>query len=269
MPAFAAGLLSPNNTSGGGLLEPTQILTPNIVNRREDINSKHNEHYNISHNVNVGDCIDQEKASTQGISVNNRNSITAEELEQTVDVPTSLTNEVIAQTNSKTISNSANLDVSEGLNQRLAPSSDIFNQIGNLVKSNEMCKNEQLPKHPSGLGNETKLAKSPPSKMADKYKQSLTRTEEVSNVVSAFPLLDFMRSPVLMFPTKSDDVRNNSTWTHSNERIPNYSPSHAKDSRDTNSIFMMAALGADDRFSTNMLDSDKNDNEHAIHTLNN
>lgn len=89
-------------------------------------------------------------------------------------------------------------EVGAGVKEETCASSDIFGQIGNLVKCNQRHINKQLSNGLSGIENEHK---SPirPEKIMD-----------TSAFVSAFPLLDFMRSPVLMFSMKPDNVGINS-----------------------------------------------------------
>ena len=90
------------------------------------------------------------------------------------------------------------------LEEESGASSDIFSQIGNLVKSNKASTNKQLPNGLTDAKTEHKLNPLPLS-----VGNSPIRPEKVidaSTLVSAFPLLDFMRSPTLLFPVKSDSI---------------------------------------------------------------
>lgn len=91
-------------------------------------------------------------------------------------------------------------------------SCDIFSQIGNLVRSNEIPENEQLPStmtNKSGDPNKNEILPTSPEKV--------NRSKEASSIISAFPLLDFMRSPILLTPLKTD--KNFNTSNISNHEI--------------------------------------------------
>ena len=79
-------------------------------------------------------------------------------------------------------------------------SSDIFSQIGNLVKANQKSANEQLPK-------ETMNESIPTYESKTKGNNTMKRSQEASSIISAFPLLDFMQSPHLMLPLQSDNLK--------------------------------------------------------------
>merc|ERR1711994_288484 len=79
-------------------------------------------------------------------------------------------------------------------------SSDIFSQIGNLVKANQKTANEQLPKPTMNEFIPTYESKT-------KGNTTLKRSQEASSIISAFPLLDFMQSPHLMLPLQSDNLK--------------------------------------------------------------
>merc|ERR1712223_1551091 len=79
-------------------------------------------------------------------------------------------------------------------------SSDIFSQIGNLVKANQKSAKEQLPKLTMNEFIPTYESKT-------KGNNTLKRSQEASSIISAFPLLDFMQSPHLMLPLQSDNLK--------------------------------------------------------------
>merc|ERR1711994_550536 len=78
--------------------------------------------------------------------------------------------------------------------------SDIFSQIGNLVKTNQKSANEQLPKATMNEFIPTYESKT-------KGNTTMKRSQEASSIISAFPLLDFMQSPHLMLPLQSDNLK--------------------------------------------------------------
>ena len=109
------------------------------------------------------------------------------------------------QSNSIPMDNIVFSGTNEEKDGNISSSCDIFSQIGNLVRSNEIPENEQLPctmNNHSGDPNKNKI--SPTSQTR------VNRSKEASSIISAFPLLDFMRSPILLTPPKTDNNFNTS-----------------------------------------------------------
>ena len=87
----------------------------------------------------------------------------------------------------------------------ISSSSDIFSQIGNLVRENRKIANEQLPHSTTNDGTRDKSI--PTSESKTKGSTIQKRSQEASSIISAFPLLDFMQSPHLMIPLQSDNSK--------------------------------------------------------------
>jgi hypothetical protein len=101
------------------------------------------------------------------------------------------------QSHSMTIDNLVCSGTNEEKDKNISSSCDIFSQIGNLVRSNEIPENEQLPctrTNNSGHPNQNEISS----------QTKVNRSKEASSIISAFPLLDFMRSPILMTPLKTE-----------------------------------------------------------------
>ena len=101
------------------------------------------------------------------------------------------------QSNSMPIDNLVCSGTNEEKHKNISSSCDIFSQIGNLVRSNEIPENEQLPctrTNNSGHPNQNEISS----------QTKVNRSKEASSIISAFPLLDFMRSPILMTPLKTE-----------------------------------------------------------------
>ena len=84
--------------------------------------------------------------------------------------------------------------------ENTSSSCDIFSQIGNLVRSNQIPEDKQLPYTMGKSDEDTNQNETSPTSTT-----KLKRSKEASSIISAFPLLDFMRSPVLMTPVKSEN----------------------------------------------------------------
>ena len=93
----------------------------------------------------------------------------------------------------------------QGEDKCRSSSSDIFSQIGNLVRENQKIVNEQLPHSTTNDG--TRDTSIPTSELKTKGSTIQKRSHEASSIISAFPLLDFMQSPHLMLPIQSDNFK--------------------------------------------------------------
>ena len=91
----------------------------------------------------------------------------------------------------------------------ISSSSDIFSQIGNLVRTTQMSVNQQLPNLATTEKAPNKSILS--SESITKGSNTLKRSQEASNIISAFPLLDFMQSPHLMIPLQSESFKINNS----------------------------------------------------------
>ena len=144
------------------------------------------------------------------------------------------TNQLIAQPNSNAIT-SDNPTLSETKKEQekyISSSSDIFSQINNLVRSNQASVNE--PQLSNSTSNEKSHNRDVTSSTPEgKVEGTCSRSKEASSIISAFPLLDFMRSPLLMIPAKSDNLKSNHIF------LNNVSKDKSENDkvRDTNSIF--------------------------------
>ena len=91
----------------------------------------------------------------------------------------------------------------------ISSSSDIFSQIGSLVRTTQSSINQQLPNLTTTEKAPNKSIPSPES--TTKGSNTLKRSQEASDIISAFPLLDFMQSSHLMIPLQSQNFKMNNS----------------------------------------------------------
>ena len=170
-------------------------------------------------------------STNQFIAQQNPNTITPDDAFSTLSSINSLGNK------SPVVVNPTSPEIYDERMEGTCSSTDIFSQIGNLVKPNQTSINKQLPSTTSNRKDDFSLPISPV-----KTNNSLKRSEEASSIISAFPLLDFMRSSVLMFPLESDSLKPTDISYH-NVGKDDISPNKMKVTGDCSSIFTTEDIG--------------------------
>ena len=217
-----------------GILEPTQILTPDIATSTPSSRKESNESPTLER-TDIDVCVDEHK-DPSGNSYPNTQSLNGNSSSSNVLSP----------------------EVTERGMEHSSSSTDIFSQIGSLVQSTHTSIDKQLSSDnlnikDNGMGIETPMS-------PQKRHNSLKKSEEASSIISAFPLLDFMRSPVLMFPDRLDSYKCKEI-PFGNDTRDNVSSHQMKPTGDFSSIF-----ASDDAGTNNIKSHGRNINDNAIKT---
>ena len=229
LPAFASGLADSDLSSTGlGVLKPTPIMTPEVVQTHDNLRKSSND------SCSVEEKIPEDYNDILG-NPSGENSNSATELGTVMDsglseVSVLSKNDSVAQSQSSmkvtnfssSTSHNGSKNTSNGMDGTftvdqnvqkedtdISSSSDIFSQIGSLVRTTQSSINQQLPNLTTTEKAPNKSIPSPES--TTKGSNTLKRSQEASDIISAFPLLDFMQSSHLMIPLQSQNFKMNNS----------------------------------------------------------